>query len=87
MIISKMLLYNFSCREITKENWVDEIRDDVIDECTKYGGIVHIHVDQVSPDGRIYLKCPTIAVATSVMGALSGRYFSGKFLFVFLVYN
>lgn len=68
----------FSKREKTKPNWVDEIREDVIDECAKYGGIVHIHVDEHAPDGNVYIKCPSIAIANAAMSGLHGRYFGSK---------
>ena len=42
-------------------NWSQEIRDDVIDECNKFGGVVHIYVDEKSSDGNVYVKCATIA--------------------------
>ena len=41
--------------------WAKEIRDEVIDECNKHGGVVHIYVDEKSPDGNVYVKCATIA--------------------------
>lgn len=41
--------------------WVEEIRDEVIEECNKFGGVVHIYVDEKSPDGNVYVKCATIA--------------------------
>lgn len=41
--------------------WADEIRDDVIEECNRFGGVVHIYVDEKSSDGNVYVKCPTIA--------------------------
>lgn len=66
--------------ERSKEGWVDEIRDDVMEECSKYGGIVHIHVDQESPEGNIFIKCPTIAIATAAMASLNGRFFAGKMI-------
>ncbi|RNA19179.1 RNA-binding 39 isoform X2 [Brachionus plicatilis] len=70
----------FDLQEETRKDgtWVQDITDDVITECSKYGGIVHIHVDTESPDGNIYIKCPTIAVATAAMAALNGRFFAGK---------
>lgn len=64
--------------EIKKPEWVEDIKDDVITECSKYGGIVHIHIDRESLEGNIYIKCPTVAVATSAMAALNGRFFAGK---------
>jgi RNA-binding protein 39 len=56
--------------EVGNPHWVQEIRDEVIDECNKYGGVVHIYVDEKSPDGNVYVKCSTIA--------------SGKFQFFLL---
>mgnify|MGYP001810480117 CR=1 FL=1 len=35
-------------------------------------------IDEISPDGNIYVKCPTIAVAMSAMASLNGRFFAGK---------
>lgn len=29
--------------------WASEIQDDVIEECNKHGGVVHIYVDKNSP--------------------------------------
>lgn len=51
-------------------NWAQEIRDEVIEECNKFGGVVHIYVDEKSSDGNVYVKCSTIA--------------SGKFVFFLL---
>ena len=42
-------------------DWAQEIRDEVIDECNKFGGVVHIYVDEKSADGNVYVKCSTIA--------------------------
>lgn len=40
--------------------WDIEIRDEVIEECQKHGGILHIYVDKAS-QGNVYVKCPSIA--------------------------
>ena len=56
---------------------MQEIQDDVIEECGKYGGVVHIRIDQESPEGNIFVKCPSIAVATATVNGLNGRFFSG----------
>lgn len=61
-----------------KPNWEEDIRDDVIQECTKYGGVVHIYVDPSAPEGNIYVKCPTIAIAMTTSQGLNGRYFAGR---------
>ena len=51
----------------------------MIEECAKYGGIVHIYIDQKDQNGNIYIKCPSIAIAMAVMAALNGRYFAGTY--------
>lgn len=62
----------------SRSNWDQEIRDDVIEECNKHGGVLHIYVDKMSPQGNVYVKCPTIAAALASVSALHGRYFGGK---------
>lgn len=62
----------------SKSSWDQEIRDDVIEECSKHGGVLHIFVDKASPQGNVYVKCPTIAAAVASVNTLHGRYFGGK---------
>lgn len=40
-------------------SWAIEIQDDVIEECNKHGGVVHIYVDKNSTQVS-YLKIPLI---------------------------
>ncbi|XP_043968770.1 RNA-binding protein 39b isoform X1 [Gambusia affinis] len=61
-------------------NWASEIQDDVIDECNKHGGVVHIYVDKNSPQGNVYVKCPSIPAAMATVNALHGRWFAGKMI-------
>lgn len=60
--------------------WEDELQDDVIEECNKHGGVLHIYIDKASPQGNIYVKCPNLAAAAASVGALHGRYFDGKLI-------
>ena len=62
----------------TTSNWDVEVRDDVIEECNKHGGVLHIYVDKASPQGNVYVKCPSIAAAVASVQALHGRWFAGK---------
>nr|XP_014342965.1 PREDICTED: RNA-binding protein 39-like isoform X2 [Latimeria chalumnae] len=57
-----------------------EIREDVIEECNKHGGVVHVFVDKTSPQGNVYVKCPSIAAAMAAVTALHGRWFAGKMI-------
>uniref|UniRef100_A0A669DHC1 RNA binding motif protein 39b n=1 Tax=Oreochromis niloticus TaxID=8128 RepID=A0A669DHC1_ORENI len=61
-------------------SWAAEIQDDVIEECNKHGGIVHIYVDKNSPQGNVYVKCPSIPAAMATVNALHGRWFAGKMI-------
>ena len=58
--------------------WDQEIRDDVIDECNKHGGVSHIYVDKASPQGNVYVKCPNVSTAVAAVNALHGRWFAGQ---------
>ncbi|XP_058846723.1 RNA-binding protein 39 isoform X8 [Acipenser ruthenus] len=60
--------------------WDVEIQDDVIEECNKHGGVVHIYVDKNSPQGNIYVKCPAISAAMAAVSGLHGRWFAGKMI-------
>ncbi|KAM4610714.1 RNA-binding protein 39b isoform 1-T1 [Polymixia lowei] len=60
--------------------WDIEIQDDVIEECNKHGGIVHIYVDKNSSQGNVYVKCPSIPAAMATVNALHGRWFAGKMI-------
>ncbi|KAK2175508.1 hypothetical protein NP493_727g01036 [Ridgeia piscesae] len=73
-----MLSNMFDPTTETAPNWEVEIQDDVIDECNKHGGVLHIYVDKASPQGNVYVKCLSIAAAAASVTALHGRYFAGK---------
>lgn len=73
-----MLSNMFDPSNETQMNWELEVRDDVIEECNKHGGLLHIYVDKQSPTGNVYCKCPNIAAAVAAVNALHGRWFAGK---------
>ncbi|XP_037632534.1 LOW QUALITY PROTEIN: RNA-binding protein 39-like [Sebastes umbrosus] len=60
--------------------WEMDIQHDVIEECNKHGGVVHIYIDKNSAEGNIYAKCPSIPTAMATVNALHGRYFAGKMI-------
>jgi RNA-binding protein 39 len=64
----------------TNPSWDIEIMDDVIEECNKHGGVLHVYVDHASPQGNVYVKCPSIATAVLAVNALHGRYFAGRII-------
>ncbi|KAJ3025285.1 UNVERIFIED_CONTAM: hypothetical protein HDU68_007308 [Siphonaria sp. JEL0065] len=73
-----VLLKNmFDPSQETEPDWDVEIRQDVKEECGKYGKIVHIAVDKNS-QGFIYIKFDAIPFAQQAINALNGRFFAGK---------
>jgi RNA-binding protein 39 len=72
-----MLNNMFDPETETNPNWPEEIRNDVIEECRKHGGALHVFVDKASK-GDVYVKCPTIAAAAASVTALHGRWFAGR---------
>lgn len=73
-----MLANMFDPATETNPNWAEEIRDDVIEECTKHGGVLHVYVDIAAPTGNVYVKCPSIATAVLSVNSLHGRWFAGR---------
>lgn len=80
-----MLTNMFDPDTETNVNWPEEIRNDVIEECRKHGGALHVYVDKASK-GDVYVKCPTITAATSSVTALHGRWFAGMPHLLILIY-
>ncbi|KAH7637252.1 RNA-binding protein 39-like protein Caper [Dermatophagoides farinae] len=70
----------FDPRTETNPNWPEEIKNDVIEECRKHGGIIHIYVDPTSNDGHVYVKCASISSATASVNSLHGRWFAGRLI-------
>ncbi|CAK9297547.1 unnamed protein product [Gordionus sp. m RMFG-2023] len=60
--------------------WIMDIRDDVIEECDKHGGVLHIYIDSTSPAGNVYVKCVSITTAIASVTSLHGRWFAGKMI-------
>ncbi|XP_066913893.1 RNA-binding protein 39-like isoform X2 [Clytia hemisphaerica] len=62
----------------TDQDWEMDYRNDVLEEVTKHGIVVHISVDTISPEGNIYLKCLTADVASKIVQSFNGRFFAGR---------
>ncbi|XP_078441961.1 uncharacterized protein LOC144711784 isoform X2 [Wolffia australiana] len=56
-----------------------DIKEDVHEECSKFGAIKHIFVDKKSA-GFVYLRFDLVASAVSAQRALHGRWFAGKMI-------
>ncbi|XP_025880218.1 uncharacterized protein [Oryza sativa Japonica Group] len=56
-----------------------DIKDDVQEECSKFGQVKHIFVDK-NTSGFVYLRFDSITAAMSAQKALHGRWFAGKMI-------
>mmetsp|Transcript_22176 Transcript_22176/g.77735 ORF Transcript_22176/g.77735 Transcript_22176/m.77735 type:complete len:97 (-) Transcript_22176:162-452(-) len=71
----------FNPAEETEENWEDEIRDDVVDECSRFGAVLHAAVDKMSA-GHVYVMFADTASAVAAAAKMAGRYFAKKVISV-----
>jgi len=63
----------------SEPNWEVDIKEDVRDECSKFGTVAHIHVEKDSP-GFVYMKFGSIPSAQNAIDALDKRYFAGRMI-------
>ncbi|KAF2302095.1 hypothetical protein GH714_032637 [Hevea brasiliensis] len=56
-----------------------DIKEDVEDECSKFGNLKHIYVDKNSA-GFVYLRFENTQAAMNAQRALHGRWFAGKMI-------
>ncbi|GFQ02661.1 RNA-binding protein 39 [Phtheirospermum japonicum] len=56
-----------------------DIRDDVRDECSKYGQVKHIHVDKNSA-GYVYLRFDSVEAASLAQQAMHKRWFARRLI-------
>jgi RNA-binding protein 39 len=61
----------------TDPNFDQEIKDDVEEECSKFGPVLHIYVDKTSK-GFVFVKFPQSEHAKKAIEALNGRWFAGR---------
>ena len=64
------------CSE-SEAGWENDIKDDVLEECSQAGAVFHIHVDKHS-QGNVYVECASPDVASAAFARLNGRFFAGS---------
>ncbi|CAI7894831.1 unnamed protein product [Closterium sp. NIES-53] len=73
-----ILLTNmFDSSEKVDDEFEQDVQDDVVEECSKYGAVKKVKVDRAS-EGHVYVQFETVAVASAARTALHNRYFGGK---------
>uniref|UniRef100_A0A0C9S7S7 TSA: Wollemia nobilis Ref_Wollemi_Transcript_12845_2365 transcribed RNA sequence n=1 Tax=Wollemia nobilis TaxID=56998 RepID=A0A0C9S7S7_9CONI len=75
-----LLLKNmFDPKNETEPDFDLDIKEDVQDECSKFGAVLHIFVDKYS-SGHVYLRFDNATSAVGAQRALHGRWFAGKMI-------
>eukprot|EP00252_Welwitschia_mirabilis_P001785 TRINITY_DN1171_c0_g2_i5.p1 TRINITY_DN1171_c0_g2~~TRINITY_DN1171_c0_g2_i5.p1 ORF type:complete len:600 (+),score=149.55 TRINITY_DN1171_c0_g2_i5:260-2059(+) len=75
-----LLLKNmFDPKTETEPDFDLDIKEDVQDECSKFGIVKHIFVDKNSA-GHVYLRFDNVNSAMGAQRALHGRWFAGKMI-------
>jgi hypothetical protein len=68
----------FSPAEETEVGWEAEVRDSIVEEAGKQGGVVFAHLDPRDPRGLVFLMMRDLESAARVQGALGGRKFGAR---------
>lgn len=75
-----LLLKNmFDPSSETEPDFDLDIKEDVQEECSKFGRLKHIHIEKNSA-GFVYLRFENAQSATAAQQALHGRWFAGKMI-------
>ena len=72
----------FDLASETEDGWELDIKDDVEDECSKHGRILHCYVDKHTSGGFVYLLFANQHGATKSAQGLNGRWFAGRMITV-----
>ena len=73
-----MIRNMFDPAEESDADWDQEIREDVMEECGKFGTVVHCHVEKQKPGGLVFLKFAALEPAVQAAMSLNGRFFACK---------
>ncbi|KAK4264816.1 hypothetical protein QN277_025943 [Acacia crassicarpa] len=63
----------------TEPDFDDDIKEDVAEECSKFGRVKHIHVDKYSA-GFVYLRFETVQAASAAQQAMHLRWFARRLI-------
>lgn len=80
------LAYMTTREELVDDDEVHDLRLDVEEECTKYGGVVSVHIPRPAADpandppgvGLIFVQFDNVFSSAGAIRALHGRLFNGN---------
>jgi RNA-binding protein 39 len=72
-----LLTHMYDPEEETEAHWEAAIADEVREECSRYGRVLHLSVVK-NKAGEVYVKFADAAGAQTAISALDGRWFGGR---------
>jgi len=72
----------FVLAEETGDSWDLDIKEDVTEECQKFGKVEYCHVETNKPGGFVYLRFSVLDAAVKAANSLNGRWFAGRMITV-----
>jgi len=74
-----LLVHNmFDKDEETEDGWESDIKEEFLDECSKFGKIEHANVIHTEPGGKIYATFADVEGAKTCAENLAGRWFDKR---------
>jgi len=70
----------FILAEEKGDSWDMDIREDVTEECEKFGKVEECHVDTKRTGGFVYVKFAAVDAASKAANSLNGRWFAGRMI-------
>lgn len=68
----------FDPSEETDPGWDEDIKEDTVQECGKFGQVKHCYVEAIKPGGLVYLAFSSVGGAAAAAANLNGRFFGGR---------
>jgi RNA-binding protein 39 len=70
----------FDPSQETAQNWELDIKEDVMEECNKYGAVDHCVVEKNKPGGMVFLKFRELQAAIKTANSMNGRFFAKRMI-------
>jgi RNA-binding protein 39 len=66
----------------SQPGWDLDVREDVMEECSKFGKVDHCYVEKSKPGGLVFVRFVKTDASTSAARSLNGRFFAGRMITV-----
>lgn len=62
----------------TEKDWDLDVKEDVTEECSKFGAVEHCYVESRKPGGFVFVRFTNVESAKQAAHSLNGRFFAGR---------